>query len=501
MKRTIPAPLHRLLPVSASLLFLAACTGQAPEPPAPTPPERLFLQQVTDNSAVIKWRGDARQLCLVESPGNNKCFLGELTGGYHREVLITGLEPETEYRYRLDNHAGTDYRFRTAPPKGELPESGSINLWILGDSGTAGPEDTDKMHGGRAEARAVMAGYETFTGLFPQKSADLILMLGDNAYLEGTDREWQRAVFDLYLPMIYQAAIWPTIGNHEMGAQTAQYQGRTVTYPGISSSPDPDSYITLDDRTPRRMPYLDIFSLPTRGEAGGVPSGTEQYYSFDYGTLHVVSLDSQLSARDPAERAAMKRWLESDLQSNTQSWTVVIFHHPPYSKSSHDSDSGAVARLGGIDVPMVDLRREFTGVFENYGVDMVYSGHSHAYERSWYLHGHRGDADSFDAGRHAEVDRQGNPVSGRPGEPYFQVSPSSGQDDRVVYTVAGSAGMVDTGDGNLDHPAHAVQPEDPENRHGLAQLGSVHLEVTESSLHARFIDTEGRVLDQVVIRK
>ena len=39
------------------------------------------------------------------------------------------------------------------------------------------------------------------------------------------------------------------------------------------------------------MPYLNIFSLPTNGEVGGLPSGTEQYYSFDYANVHIVSLD------------------------------------------------------------------------------------------------------------------------------------------------------------------------------------------------------------------
>ena len=50
------------------------------------------------------------------------------------------------------------------------------------------------------------------------------------------------------------------------------------------------------------MPYLNIFSLPAAGESGGVASGTEQYYSVNYGNVHVVSLDSQLSARDPDQR-------------------------------------------------------------------------------------------------------------------------------------------------------------------------------------------------------
>ena len=42
-------------------------------------------------------------------------------------------------------------------------------------------------------------------------------------------------------------------------------------------------------------PYFDIFSLPTKAEAGGLASGTEAYYSFDYGNIHFVVLDSYQS--------------------------------------------------------------------------------------------------------------------------------------------------------------------------------------------------------------
>ena len=109
----------------------------------------------------------------------------------------------------------------------------------------------------------------------------------------------------------------------------------------MSTSSNPDDYDGNKDLQPdgTGMPYLDIFSLPSDGESGGLASGTEQYYSVDYGNVHVVSLDSQLSARDPAQREAMKEWLVADLAANDRDWTIVIFHHPPYTKgANHDSD-------------------------------------------------------------------------------------------------------------------------------------------------------------------
>jgi hypothetical protein len=76
---------------------------------------------------------------------------------------------------------------------------------------------------------------------------------------------------------------------------------------------------------------LDIFSLPTKGEAGGVPSGTEAYYAFDYGSIHFVCLDSSESDRSPT--GPMLRWLDADLAANKAPWLVAFWHHPPYARA------------------------------------------------------------------------------------------------------------------------------------------------------------------------
>src|SRR5207249_11470539 len=129
-------------------------------------------------------------------------------------------------------------------------------VWVLGDSGTA-----------NASAAAVRDAYFNFTGT---RHTDLWLMLGDNAYDSGTDAEYQAAVFNVYPTYLRQSVLWPTLGNHDTGQ---------------SSNPPPD------------LPEFEIFTLPTGGEAGGVASGTENYYSFDYANIHFICLDSQGSDR------------------------------------------------------------------------------------------------------------------------------------------------------------------------------------------------------------
>src|SRR4029450_1236093 len=84
------------------------------------------------------------------------------------------------------------------------------------------------------------------------------------------------------------------------------------------------------------LPYLDIFTLPTQGEAGGIPSGTEKYYSFDYANIHFICLDSMGS--DRKSTGPMGNWLRAALGATAQEWIIAFFHHTPYSRGSHDSD-------------------------------------------------------------------------------------------------------------------------------------------------------------------
>ena len=86
------------------------------------------------------------------------------------------------------------------------------------------------------------------------------------------------------------------------------------------------------------------------------------------------------------------QWLKQDLAANTLPWTVVYFHHPPYSKGSHNSD---------IEIELVNMRERVVPIFERYKVDLVLSGHSHSYERSYLLNGHYGQENTFVAGTHA----------------------------------------------------------------------------------------------------
>src|SRR6185369_16850295 len=234
-------------------------------------------------------------------------------------------------------------------------------------------------------------------------SPDLWLMLGDNAYNSGTDAEYQVGVFDVYQTPLRSSVLWPTLGNHD----------------GVSA-----------DSATQSGPYYDIFSLPAGGEAGGVASGTEAYYSFDYGRVHFVCLDSYESGRAPA--VPMLQWLASDLHAAHADWTVAFWHHPPYTKGSHDSD---------VDIELTEMRQNVLPVLEEAGVDLVLCGHSHDYERSVLLDGHYGLSTTLQAA----MVRDGGDGRVEGDGPYHKASTGAASHQGTVYAVVGSSARTGGG--------------------------------------------------------
>ena len=127
-------------------------------------------------------------------------------------------------------------------------------------------------------------------------------------------------------------------------------------------------YPVLGNHEQNSQFYYDLFHLP---KGGGKED--EQWYSFDYGNTHFVCLDS--NDRDSSEQLA---WLENDLAqaAGKAQWIVVNSHHAFFSSGQHGSYN--------------DEMSDWIDAFEQYGVDIVFNGHDHIYERSsnngiWYI--------------------------------------------------------------------------------------------------------------------
>jgi predicted phosphodiesterase len=95
------------------------------------------------------------------------------------------------------------------------------------------------------------------------------------------------------------------------------------------------------------------------------------YYSFDYANAHFVCLDSCLwrdEVNGEARIKTMLEWCEADLKASKADWKIAFFHEPPYDMSYRRSDT-EFGRLRAMPV------------FRRSGVDLVFSGHAHSYQR------------------------------------------------------------------------------------------------------------------------
>ncbi len=355
----IPTPLLNCSRILGLFAVLAAA-AQATVTRGP------YLQMATDESVVIVWRSDEATEPVVRygaspdaldqversdyelklAPTIEGHFRGKLYSRLHSapgstrqyEMRVSGLKPDTRYFYAIydgEEQIGggdADHFFYTHPKPGS---DHPIRIWAVGDSGKG--DDTQK--GVYNGALKVFAG--------EGKPASMYLHVGDMAYGHGLEEEFQKAFFDIYQATLRNTVCWPSMGNHE--GHTSD--GR------ISSGPYYDAYVT-----------------PSKGEVGGVISGTEAFYSFNYGRAHFICLNSYDVDRDPD--AAMARWLKADLEATDADWLIGFFHHPPYTKGSHDSDT---------EIELIEMRENIMPILEDYGVDMVLTGHSHIYERSMLI--------------------------------------------------------------------------------------------------------------------
>ncbi len=400
-----------------------------------------YLNQANEHSLVVRWRSSLPVIGRVRygpSLEMLNLFTDEGAATTEHIVPLTGLSPYTRYYYSVGSSTGTlaggdaQHTFRTSPFPGTPTDT---RIWVLGDCGRA-----------NANQASVRDAYYNWTGA---RTPDLCLMLGDNAYNSGTQAEYDAAVFNMYPTFLRKMPLWSCLGNHDAS--------NGVTDPLAN------------------FPYFDMFTFPKNGECGGVISGTEHYFSFDYGNIHFINLDSQTTNRTAG---LMTTWLQSDLGSTTKTWIVVFFHHPPYSKGSHNSDT---------ETELIQMRANFSPILEAGGVDLVLTGHSHAYERSFLLDGHYGSSSTFTAAH------QKQPGSGRPEGDGAYLKPLTGPRDHfgAVYTLTGSAGEASTS-GALNHPAVYVS---------LRTLGSFNLDINGNRMDATYIESDNEITDTFTILK
>lgn len=383
-----------------------------------------YLQMLSDAAVTVRWQSTEAHIGIVRFGENKSDLQREVTGHEEtesHELRLTGLEPQKRYYYRVgdkETGLGHTYSFITAASAdSDIP----VRFWVTGDQG----------YRGQIQSTVKNAAWQWLEKNRRRDRAaiDFWLTSGDNAYTSGTNEQFQENFFQPYADILTSHVVWPAYGNHDA----------------------------------RRWAFFDIFTLPTKAESGGTASHTENYYSFDYGQVHVVMLDSQSS--NLAADGEMAKWLQADLKATRQPWRIVVMHHPAYTKGSHDSD-----RLDDSGGRLFAVRENIIPLLERLGVDMVITGHSHMYERSHAMACHYGESDQW------KKDYVRDETS-----PYTK---NSGP----VHMVIGSSSKLDNGP--LNHPAMAVS---------LRQAGSVVIDIDKDTLTSRFITQQGQIADEFQI--
>src|SRR5690606_30944688 len=181
-----------------------------------------------------------------------------LPRGAQYVARTSGLLPGSTYCYALNGERGEvlyeTTGFGTAPDPGRRAP---VRFIALGDLGKR-----------TSDQSAVLSSLQTVP-------FDFGLIAGDLAYDDGKLEEFERNYFEVYAEVIDRAPFFTVSGNHEY-------------------------------KTDDAAPFRQVFSL---FENGG-PQGDERWYSFDWGDVHFVALDTEQVVE------AQVQWLEQDLASN-----------------------------------------------------------------------------------------------------------------------------------------------------------------------------------------
>ena len=312
---------------------------------------------------------------------------------------------------------------------------------------------------------------------------DFILNTGDNVYNEGTEDSYRDFFFNVYnsdvdsnetgAPIVRNTLFFPVAGNHDLGSTGATANlladNAAPLFSGELSGGDALSYFN-DFYFPQNGPKgFDIqydwngnvatptnFNFTYQGNTYTSPTAIaalrastkvdigkgettlidhQSNYSFDYGTAHFLFLDANPHLFDDnlpsgnafntappvfsAYPSALRKWIIADLDSSKALWKVVVFHQPAFSSG---------------DATIVNNQmRAVAKTLEDHGVNVVFNGHEHNYQRTYPIRA---------------TDRAAGPVSTTTGTSAVAVETrwdgnTEKVPDGVLYIVEGAGGNRD----------------------------------------------------------
>lgn len=322
--------------------------------------ESRYIRQIVaqDNSIsrTIMWQSDNSEAdALIEYRlegaeksqtigATDKAFTDDGSTTYIHEATLTGLTPNTKYEYRVGY--GTDrrsdwYRLETAG-------ASVYDVLIYPDSQSGDYSQWEEIVKSSALRNPRTALYISMGDLVDN---------GEHAY------QW-RTWLNSIKPLSANVPLATTLGNHEM--------------------------YTLDWKMREPYAYLNYFAVPPNGNE----TFNRRYYSYDFGDVHYVVLDTMLyesnhednhDTHHPDLYDVQVQWLRQDLMANTKKWTVVLMHRDPF---QYAFDRSGVNRAVGFD----DEGVLFMPIFDEFNVDLVLSAHLHSYRNRGHVRNFDRDA-------------------------------------------------------------------------------------------------------------
>ena len=336
----------------------AVVTGQEIKPLLDS--ESRYIRQIVakDNSTsrTIMWQSDSSEVDavieyrLVGSDDiktlsvTDTAFTDDGSTTYIHEGTITDLTPDTKYEYRVGY--STDRRSDWYPL--ETAGAGEYEVLIYPDSQSGD-----------------YSGWEQIVKTSAKRNPDAALYISMGDLVDNGEQAYQwRTWLDSIKPLSARIPLAPTLGNHEM--------------------------YTLDWKMRDPRAYLNYFDVPSNGNI----TFDRRYYSYDYGDVHYVVLDTQLyesnhednhDTHHPDLYDVQVQWLRQDLAANTKKWTVVLMHRDPF---QYAFDRPGASRAAGFDEEGV----LFMPIFDEFHVDLVLSAHLHSYRNRGHVRNFDRDA-------------------------------------------------------------------------------------------------------------
>lgn len=402
---------------------------------------------------------------------------GDAEQRFNWTAQISGLALGRKYYYRVRGNGQTlaEGYFTTRQPRGR-----KIRFVAFGDNSYGDISD-----------RAI--AYHAYT-----QNPDFVMNCGDNVYESGTDDEYQRYFFPVYnadlagpregAPLLRSVPFYTVIANHDV--QGKDENGHEIA--DFARNPDALAFYTAM-HLPLNGPAAPARPTPTMGPQAAIEkfracAGPRfprmANYSFDYGDVHILCLDSNRYI-DPND-SALQVWIAAELSAATAIWKFVVFHHPPFNVGDEHYE--------------VQHMRVLAPLFEKHGVDIVLNGHEHNYQRPRPLKfAPAGPGKSADRGA---KDRR---VPGT-----FTIDTSfdgvtNTRPNGILYIVTGAGGKHLYDAGFTDNPARWKHADDGHADYVVKMVTDRHslsvFDVDGTRLTMAQIDEAGQEFDRITVTK